>query len=92
MQHNEKKKRLLKKYVIASAKFEIQDVITNVRTRLKLTTVLYLNPNNRAKSLSTLIAVNVVIDSPHKRALEMYAKVSDSPQNQFHFLLAIVKR
>lgn len=73
MQHNEKKKRLLKKYVIASAKFEIQDVITNVRTRLKLTTVLYLNPNNRAKSLSTLIAVNVVIDSPHKRALEMYA-------------------
>lgn len=88
MQHNEKKKRLLKKYVIASAKFEIQDVITKVRTRLKLTTVLYL----RAKSLSTLIAVNVVIDSPHKRALEMYAKVSDSPQNQFHFLLAIVKR
>lgn len=88
MQHNEKKKRLLKKYVIASAKFEIQDVITKVRKRLKLTTVLYL----RAKSLSTLIAVNVVIDSPHKRALEMYAKVSDSPQNQFHFLLAIVKR
>ena len=92
MQHNEKKKRLLKKYVIASAKFEIQDVITKVRTSLKLTTVLYLNPNNRAKSLSTLIAVNVVIDSPHKRALEMYAKVLDSPQNQFHFLLAIVKR
>lgn len=88
MQHNEKKKRLLKKYVIASAKFEIQDVITKVRKRLKLTTVLYL----RAKSLSTLIAVNVVIDSPHKRALEMYAKVSDSPQNHFHFLLAIVKR
>lgn len=88
MQHNEKKKRLLKKYVIASAKFEIQDVITKVRKRLKLTMVLYL----RAKSLSTLIAVNVVIDSPHKRALEMYAKVSDSPQNQFHFLLAIVKR
>ena len=88
MQHNEKKKRLLKKYVIASAKFEIQDVITKVRKRLKLTTVLYL----RAKSLSTLIAVNVVIDSPHKRALEMYAKVSDGPQNQFHFLLAIVKR
>ena len=88
MQHNEKKKRLLKKYVIASAKLEIQDVITKVRKRLKLTTVLYL----RAKSLSTLIAVNVVIDSPHKRALEMYAKVSDSPQNQFHFLLAIVKR
>ena len=88
MQHNEKKKRLSKKYVIASAKFEIQDVITKVRKRLKLTTVLYL----RAKSLSTLIAVNVVIDSPHKRALEMYAKVSDSPQNQFHFLLAIVKR
>ena len=88
MQHNEKKKRLLKKYVIASAKFEIQDVITKVRKRLKLTTVLYL----RAKSLSTLIAVNAVIDSPHKRALEMYAKVSDSPQNQFHFLLAIVKR
>lgn len=88
MQHNEKKRRLLKKYVIASAKFEIQDVITKVRKRLKLTTVLYL----RAKSLSTLIAVNVVIDSPHKRALEMYAKVSDSPQNQFHFLLAIVKR
>ena len=88
MQHNEKKKRLLKKYVIASAKFEIQDVITKVRKRLKLTTVLYL----RAKSLSTLIAVNVVIDSPHKRALETYAKVSDSPQNQFHFLLAIVKR
>ena len=40
------------------------------RTRIKVTTYLYLSLNNRARSLSTLMAVDVKMDNPHKSALE----------------------
>ena len=37
----------------------IQNVLSSKYVRFKLTTYLYLKPNNRARSLSTLIAVIV---------------------------------
>ena len=43
-----------------------QKVITITYVRFKVTTCLYLNPNNRARSLSTLIAVIVIADTPQK--------------------------
>ena len=76
---------------MANTKCIIHETITNKRTWFKVTTCLYLNLNNRARSLSTLIAVNVLIDSPHRIALEMYAKLSVI-QQRFLFLLAIVMR
>ena len=51
------------------------------RTRLNVTTCLYLSPNNSARSLSTLIAVHVIRDSPHKAIVE---KVYNIPALQFH--------
>jgi len=36
------------------------------RVRLKVTTCLYLKPSKRARSLSTLMAVDVKTDNPHK--------------------------
>ena len=36
------------------------------RTRFSVTTCLYLNPKNRARSLSTLKAVDAKTDTPHK--------------------------
>ena len=36
------------------------------RTRFSVTTCLYLNPKNRARSLSTLRAVDAKTDTPHK--------------------------
>ena len=39
---------------------------TKQRTRFKVTVCLYLNPNNRARSLSTQMAVAVVKESPQK--------------------------
>ena len=36
------------------------------RSRFNVTTCLYFSPNNRAKSLSTLIAVDVKMDTAHK--------------------------
>ena len=43
-----------------------QTQITTVWTRLNVTTCLYLSLNNSARSLSTLIAVDVKIDTEHK--------------------------
>ena len=43
-----------------------QVVITIAYVRPKVTTCLYLSPNNRARSLSTLMAVRVETDTPHK--------------------------
>ena len=40
-----------------------QNKFTNARTRFIVTICLYLNPNNRARSLSTLIAVIVNKDT-----------------------------
>ena len=42
-----------------------QKQITATRTRLNVT-CLYLSPNNRARSLFTLIAVRVNTDAAHK--------------------------
>ena len=41
------------------------------RTRFKVTVCLYLNPNNSARSLSTLIAVAVAKESPQKVKLKV---------------------
>ena len=43
-----------------------QKQVMIARTRLNVTTCLYLCPSNSARSLSTLIAVDVKQDNPHK--------------------------
>ena len=45
-----------------------QKAATRNRTRLKVTTCLYLSFNIRARSLSTLIAVSVSKETPQKIA------------------------
>jgi len=45
-----------------------QVVITIRWVRFKVTTCLYLSPNNRARSLSTLSSARVATDTPHKIA------------------------
>ncbi|RMX58174.1 hypothetical protein pdam_00000184 [Pocillopora damicornis] len=59
----------------------VQEIITRNLTPFKVTTCLYLNLSNKARSLSILMAVNTVIDSPHNIALEMLAKRSVSRHN-----------
>ena len=44
----------------------IHKPITAICVRFKVTTCLYLSPSNKARSLSTLIAVNVNKDTAHK--------------------------
>jgi len=44
-----------------------QNITTSTYVRLKVTTCLYLSPNNRARSLSTLIALIVSKDTEDKR-------------------------
>ena len=44
---------------------KIQNVAVMMYVRFKVTICLYLIPNNRARSLSTLMAVNVNKDTPH---------------------------
>ena len=43
-----------------------QKQVITIRTRFTVTTCLYLSPNNRARSLSTLTAVDVKVDTPQK--------------------------
>ena len=45
---------------------KIQNVAVMIHVRSKVTICLYLIPNNRAISLSTLMAVNVNKNFPHK--------------------------
>ena len=45
---------------------KVQKQTTVIRTRLKVTTCLYLKPNSRASSLSTLIALTVNKDNKPK--------------------------
>ena len=47
---------------------------TRQRTRLKVTVCLYLNPNNSARSLSTLMAVAVVRENPQKKLKQLKVK------------------
>ncbi|RMX41147.1 hypothetical protein pdam_00013993 [Pocillopora damicornis] len=49
----------------------IQIQVMTKRARLSVTKVLYLNPNNSARSLSTLITVVVNKDTPHKIVLDV---------------------
>ena len=44
---------------------KVQKVAVMIYIRFKVTICLYLIPNNRARSLSTLIAVNVDKDTEH---------------------------
>ena len=41
-----------------------QTVVTATYVRFKVTTCSYLSPRNKARSLSTLIAVNVIKETP----------------------------
>ncbi|RMX61414.1 hypothetical protein pdam_00017414, partial [Pocillopora damicornis] len=43
-----------------------------ILVRFKVTFVLYLSPNNRARSLSTVMAVIVPKDTPHNAASLVY--------------------
>ena len=52
---------------------KIQKVVVMIYMRFKVTICLYLIPNNRARSLSTLMAVNVNKDTPHNATLDMKA-------------------
>ena len=48
-----------------------QKKVITTRTRLNVTTCLYRSPSNRARSLSTLIAVDVKTDILYKIKLEV---------------------
>ena len=50
---------------------KIQKVVVMIYMRFKVTICLYLIPNNRARSLSTLMAVNVNKDTPHNAMPDM---------------------
>ena len=50
---------------------KIQNVAVMMHVGFKVTICLYLIPNNRARSLSTLMAVNVSKDTPHNAKLDM---------------------
>jgi len=66
-----KEKRFLQKEATnATEKAITQEQIRIARIRLKVTTCLYLSPNNRARSLSTLMAVDTTIDTPQKTKIE----------------------
>ena len=55
----------------AKATDKIQIVVIMIYMRFKVTVCLYLIPNNRARSLSTLMAVNVNKDTPHNAMPDM---------------------
>ena len=51
--------RKLTRYDIAATLQTIQKISIREKVRFRVTTCLYLRPNNRARSLSTLTAVTV---------------------------------
>lgn len=57
--------RRLYKTIVAMRVLKTQKVTTRSLTRLTVTTCLYLSPNNKARSLSTLTAVVVNSDTAH---------------------------
>lgn len=69
---------------------QIQEHSVNTRIRVNVTTCLYLNPKDRAISLSTLIAVDVRTDTPHNKTLK--AEFT-SPMKVliFSFILSVMK-
>ena len=52
---------------------KIQKEAVMIHVRFKVTICLYLIPNNRARSLSTLMAVNVNKDTEHNTKPDMKA-------------------
>ncbi|RMX60325.1 hypothetical protein pdam_00025012 [Pocillopora damicornis] len=54
----------------AKATSRTQKEIISARTRLNVTTILYLRPNDNARSLSTLIAVDVKRETPQRTTEE----------------------
>ena len=61
----------------------------NARVRLKVTTCLYLKPNKRARSLSTLIAVDIEMDITHNAGIAgnkncVVAVVENIPVHLYH--------
>ena len=65
--------RLSKMKHKAAEKEKTQPIVTVTHTRFKVTICLYLSPNNKMRSLSTLIAVEVNKETPHNAALVMKA-------------------
>ena len=63
--HYQKLIRACKKENEAAATEKIQKVAVIIHLRIKVTICLYLIPNNRARFLSMLKAVNVNKDTPH---------------------------
>ena len=55
--------RRFQKNINAATMEKIQKPITVMHVLFKVTTCLYLRPSNKARSLSTLIAVNVTRDT-----------------------------
>ena len=62
--------RGFQKLVHALTMEKTQEAITVINVLLKVTTCLYLISSNKARSLSTLIEVNVSKDNAHKVRLE----------------------
>ena len=58
-------------YTIVNAVQEIHKEATMIRILFNVTTCLYLTPNIRARSLSTLIAVSVNKDTQRKIVVRM---------------------
>lgn len=56
---------------VPNEQLSIQKKLMSARTRLNVTTCLYLMPIIRARSLSTLIAVDVNIDTVDKTEITM---------------------
>ena len=48
---------------------------TKIRARFKVTMCLYLSPSCRARSLSKLIVVSVVKETPQKNPLVMFVSI-----------------
>ena len=61
----------------------IQETVTIRYIRFKVTTCLYLSPYNRARSLSTLMAVSVNKDTPPK-IRSVILKITNAVRQKFH--------
>lgn len=65
------------KYAILCKAKTNHEIIIITRTLTRVTVCLYVNPNCRARSLSTIIAVSVLREIPHRIALQiMYCTFS----------------
>ena len=54
------------KYVVLANTLKIQKLLITARTRAAVTTCLYLSASSSARSLSTLRAVRVVMETPQR--------------------------